>query len=105
TRLDITHRDRPIDARPEAAGGDFADRRIVQRDLGTLARGRAPFRLDADAQARRPLRDFALDALRAGKAAFRAPALLDRPGERGLDRRRARVDVVPVEAKPGFQPQ
>ena len=41
----------------------------------------------------------------AGAGAAGAAALLHRPFQRGLDRRGRGVDVVAVEAEPGFQPQ
>ena len=41
----------------------------------------------------------------AGAGAAGAAALLDRPVQRGFDRRRGGVDVMAVEAEPGFQPQ
>src|SRR4029078_4415578 len=74
-------------------------------DLRALARGRAALRLDADAHARRLLGEFALDAFGSRESPFGAPALLDRPGERSLDRRCRRVDVVTIEAKPRLQAQ
>ena len=44
-----------------------------------------------------------LDALGARKSAFAAAALLDRPGEPGLDGARGLVDIVAVEAEAGFE--
>ena len=58
---------------------------------------------------RRAFFELREDRVRAGKsagtrAAF-AAALLDRPFQRALDRRRLKVEIVAIEAKPGFQPQ
>ena len=49
--------------------------------------------------------DLEPDTVGARKAAFGSAALADRPGETRLDRRRRRVDVVAVEAEPGFEPE
>ena len=49
--------------------------------------------------------DLALDALGARKSAFLAAALLDRPVQAGLDGRRGGVDVMAIEAEPGFEAQ
>src|SRR6185437_109731 len=105
-RRDIPHGNRTFERGREAAAGDRADlfaagiddRRVAARDLPA-------FRLDADAAPRRALRELALDDRGTGKAAFLAPPLLDRPGEIGLDRRRAFVNIVAVKAEPGFEPQ
>src|SRR5580704_17512931 len=105
-RLDIAHGERAPERRAEAARGDSADLAPVLRlDLGAFARRRLAVRQDTDALARRTLGELPLDALGAGKAAFLAPSLLYRPGERRLDGRGRRVDVMAVEAKPGLEPQ
>ena len=74
-------------------------------DLRAVARGRAVVGLDADAAARRAVRELPRDDGGAGIAALGAAALGDRPGEIGLDRRGGLVDVVAVEAKPRLEPQ
>src|SRR6185312_2263397 len=102
-RRDIAHGDRPVGRGAEAAAGDAADdaaRGIG--DLRALARRRAAFGLDADALPRRAVLELALDHRRAGKAAFGAAALLDRPGKIGLDDAGGLVDVVAMEAEPGL---
>src|SRR6185312_15410055 len=100
-RRDIAHGDRPVGRRAEAAAGDAADDGARGRDdLGALARRRAAFGLDADALARRTLFELARDDVGAGKAAFGATALLDGPGEIGLDDAGGLVDVVAMKAEP-----
>ncbi len=104
--VDVAHGERAVDGRAEATGGDGADRLAVGRlHDRALARGRPPVGQDADAQARRAFGEFLLDAGGAREAAFRAAALLDRPGQASLDRRRGGVDVVAVEAEPGLEAQ
>src|ERR1043166_647375 len=104
--LDIAHGDRRSEARAEAARRDRAEDRAVARfDLGTFARRHAPLGPQPDAQAARAVAQFGKHALGARKSAFLAPALLDRPGESGFDRRGAGVDVVAVEAEPRLEAQ
>ncbi len=104
--VDIAHRDRRPERGAEAAAGDLADRVAgVIDDRRRLARRSAAVGADADAPARRTFGELAQDDAGAGKAAFRAPALADGPGELGLDRGRGLVDVVAVEAQPGFEAQ
>ena len=74
-------------------------------DFGAFARGRAPSEPDAHPAARRPVGERRLNARRAGKAAFDAPPLLDRPGEARLDRIDRLVEFVAVEAEARFEPQ
>ena len=77
----------------------------ADRDLGALARGRLAFGQKADALARRAFGDLLLDDRGAGKAALQRGACrwttagTASTGVRGL------VDVMAVEAKPGFQAQ
>ena len=59
---------------------------------------------DADALARDTVGPLLLQHRIAGIAAFLAPALADRPGQPGFDRRRALGDVAAIEAEPGLQP-
>ena len=111
-RRQIAHRDRRIEARAEAARGDRADRfgrSRVGKQRRAFAHRRAALRPQADAAARRAVLKLRENLVRAGKAAGAraavAAALLDRPFQRGLDRRGRGVDVVAVEAKPGLEPQ
>ena len=53
----------------------------------------------------RSLRQRVPDALNAGKAAFHATALLDRPGERRLDGIDALIELVAIEAEPRLEPE
>ncbi len=59
--------------------------------------------------ARRAVFKLGKNSVRAGKAAGAgaalAAAVLDRPLQRGLDRRGRDGDIVAVEAKPGLEPQ
>eukprot|EP01035_Chromulina_nebulosa_P042994 gene42994-58213_t len=72
--------------RPEAAGGDLADDLALGGgNLRTLASGSPAFRQQADADAADALGKFALDAGGTGEAPLLAAALLDRPGQRGLN--------------------
>src|SRR6202011_5812546 len=104
--LDVPHGDRRAEARAKAARGDRADRRAVARfDLRAFARRHAPLGPQSDAQAARAVAQLGEHALGRPGAALPAPALLDRPGEAGFDRRGAGVDVVAVEAQPRFEPQ
>ena len=73
--------------------------------IGALAGRRAALGLDADAHAGGAVRDLALDAVGARKAAFLAAALLDRPDQAGLDGRGRGVDVVAVEAEARLEAQ
>src|SRR5205085_599319 len=72
---------------------------------GAFARRGAAVRADADAAAMRPLGELTQHRLGAGKTAVFAAPLADRPGDTSLDRRRRLVDVVAVEAQPGFEAQ
>ena len=74
-----------------------------RHDLRPLPRGRAAVRTQADAQALRPVRQRAPNALGAGKAALDPAPLLDRPGERRLDRIDRLVEFVAIKAKAGFE--
>ena len=107
----VAHRHRRIEARPEAARGDRPDAvaGLVGEERRALAHRRPPLRAKADAAAGRAAGDLVEDHRVAGKAAGAGAAGaaggLDRPFERRLDRRRRAVDVVPVEAEPGLEPQ
>src|SRR5271156_2128453 len=103
---DVSHRNRRADARAEPAGRDDADRRAARRsDFRPLARRRAAVRPNADALTARPIGQRALNAPGAGESAPNAAALLYRPGESGFDRIDGLVELVPVEAKAGLEPQ
>ena len=108
----IAHRDRRIEARAEAARCDLADRLAgggVREQQRAFAYRRAALGPQADAAARRAFFEVRENLLRAGKTAragaAAAAALLHRPFQRALDRRRRGVDVVAIETEPGFQPQ
>ena len=72
----------------------------VPSRAGARPSGRSPTRWRLG-----PFGQRVLDALGAGKAALGAPALLDRPGERRLDRIDRLVEFVAVEAEAGLEPQ
>src|SRR5262245_15591345 len=77
-RRHVTHGNRPVHARSEAAGGDAAEPFAQQRqDFGTLARWGSPVGPDADPTPFYSLRQLLADAPRTGKAAFEPSALLD----------------------------
>src|SRR5262249_43937168 len=101
---DVAHGDRPAEARAEPARRDRADRGAVARfDVGAFTRRHPALGPEPDAQARRAIAQFGEHAPGARETALLAPALLDRPGEPGFDRRGAGVDVMAVEAEPGFE--
>src|SRR5712691_3979557 len=80
--FDIAHRDRAADRRTKAAAGYPAD--CVADgvdDRGAFTRRGAAVRADADAAAARSLGELAEHRRGAGKAAFGAAPLADRPGE------------------------
>mmetsp|Transcript_21803 Transcript_21803/g.85364 ORF Transcript_21803/g.85364 Transcript_21803/m.85364 type:complete len:361 (+) Transcript_21803:556-1638(+) len=106
----VGQRHRLVDRRAERAAGDDADLGAVGGDdLGALAHRHALLANEADALARRPVRELGVDDGRAGVAtgtgATGAAHLLDRPGDARLDRRGGGVDVVAVQAQAGFQAQ
>src|SRR5208337_3807381 len=74
-------------------------------DYRPLARRRPPVRPQADAPAVRSVRQRPKDAVLPGKAALGATALLNRPGERGLDRINGLVELVAIEAEPRLEPK
>ena len=94
----VAHRHRRVEAGTEAARGDLADlfgRRLVREQRRAFAHGGAAFRPQADAAARRALfaswaRILSAPGKAAGAGAACAAALLDRPFQRALDRRRRR---------------
>ena len=104
--LDVAHGDGTTDRGAEAAGGDDADGRAggIQH-LGAVAGRRLAGRADADALAADAFGELLLDDGGAGKAAFGAAALLDRPDKPAFDRRRGGVDVVTVEAETALEAQ
>src|SRR5690606_12036444 len=105
-RRDVAHGDRRIDAGAEAARRDRADLlALVVQHFGAFAGRRAAFGPDAGQLAADAVSELLLYDRRAGKAAFLAAALRDRPVESGLDRRRRGVDVVAVQAEAGLEAQ
>src|SRR3954447_24644322 len=104
--IDIAHRDRRTDRRTETATGHPADFLAGPIEDGrALARGGTAIRADPHTFSRRSLGELFQDHLGPGKLTTRAPAFTDRPGQPGLDRRGGLVDVVAVEAEPGFEAQ
>src|SRR3954452_23261555 len=105
----VAHRDRRIQARAEAARCDLSDRlasACISKQKRTLADGRAALSAQADAAPGRAIVEVREDLLgtrkTAGARTAGAAALLDRPFQRGLDRRGRGVDVMTIEAEPGF---
>src|SRR3954467_4674484 len=104
--IDIAHRDRRTDRRTETATGHPADFLAGPIEDGrALTRGGAAIRADAHTFSRGTVGELFHDNLGARKCTTRAPAFTDGPGEPGLDRRGGLVDVVAVEAEPGFEAQ
>src|ERR1700754_2212589 len=101
----IAHSARRVTRWAEAAAGNTADCLAADLDFGAFARRGAAFGLDADPAAGWALGDLLLDDGVADEAALGAAALGDRPDEIGLDRCRALIDIVPVQAQPGLEPQ
>src|SRR5205814_8830864 len=102
--IDIAHRDRRIDRRPEAAAGDLADRRAAGIDnRRAIARRGAAVRTDAGPLARGSFRELPQHRCGTGETAFGAPPFADRPGEPGFDRCRGFIDIMTVEAQPGLE--
>ena len=93
--------------RPEAAGGDVRQPRCHRRRRYRCARGPARGHRGEcrPAAAAAPLSSWSRIAAAPGKSQLHLAALADGPGEAGFDRRGGFVDVVAVQAKPGFQPQ
>src|SRR5512147_1190273 len=111
-RRQIAHRDRGIEARTKAAGGDLTDRLAgggVREQQRAFAHRRAALRKQSDTAARRAflkMGEYLFSARKsAGAGAAAAAALLHRPFQRALDRRGRGVDVVAVETQPGLEPQ
>src|ERR1700761_9394605 len=109
-RRQISHRHRRVEAWAETAGSDVADRLrrgFVGVEACTFAHRRTAFRLEADAAARRAVLELRKDDIGtrkpAGPRAALAAALLYRPFQRGLDRGRRRIEVMPIKTKSGFQ--
>ena len=103
--LDVAHRDRPIDAWPEPAGGHDADGQPFGRNyFGSFARRRTAVRPYAYALTIWAIRERVLNPLSPGKAALDASALLNRPGESGFDRVYRLIELMPVKAKAGLEP-
>src|SRR5208337_765452 len=104
--VDEPHGDRRADARPEAARGDDPNLRAVGgHDLGSVARRGPPVGPEADTNAARPVGKRAQNAVGAGEAAFGAAALLDRPGDRRLDRIDGLIELVTVKTEARFEPE
>src|SRR5256885_14422599 len=102
----VAHGDWAADRRAVTAAGDDAEGRAVGADQRCLIPRRRPaLGPDTDAPTRGPGAQLLLDVRGTGKPALLAPALADRPDEIGLDRRRRAIDVMAVEAQPGFQAQ
>src|SRR5260221_1099208 len=104
-RRDIAEGTGPADGRAETARGDLADRLAAVGDRGMVAGRRAAVGQDADALARRAMRELVPQNRRAGKTTLDAPPLVIGPGEIRLDHRRRRIDVVAVEAETGLETQ
>src|SRR5262249_36355394 len=110
--VDVTHRDRRLHRRPEAARRNSADRGcrdLVRVELGAAAHRHALLAFQSDAAARRAVYQLAQNDLGAGKSAGARSAgatdLRNCPFERGHHRCRCRIEIGTVETKPGFEPQ
>src|SRR5205823_8899593 len=103
--VDIPHRDRPADARAKSTGRHLPDRGALDQDLRSLTRRNAAVHLQADAPPVRSALQLVQNAGCARESALLTPALPDRPGKSRLDRRGARVDIVPIKAQTRFQAQ